>query len=183
MILGLTGSYCSGKDTVADYIVKKRNFKHFSLSDIIREAMTKDGVEITRENLIIFGTKLRIENGDGVLAKLAAAKMNDTDNFCITSIRHPSEVQELKSKKSFILINVDAPQKVRFQRMLKRKRHGDPQTIEKFIELEKKESQSSGSGQQLLKTAELADIIFINDFDEIEILERKIDEMLAKILK
>ena len=182
MILGLTGSYCSGKDTVADYIVKKHNFKHYSLSDIIREAMRKEGVEITRENLIVFGTKLRAENGEGVLAKLASAKMNATDNFCITSIRHPSEVQELKTQKNFILVNVDAPQSIRFQRMLKRKRHGDPQTLEKFTELENKESQSSGPGQQLAKTAALADITFINDCDEIEVLERKIDELLVKLL-
>ena len=26
MIIGLTGSYCSGKDTVADYIVKNNGF-------------------------------------------------------------------------------------------------------------------------------------------------------------
>ncbi|MDR2427358.1 MAG: AAA family ATPase [Endomicrobium sp.] len=69
MIIGLTGSYCSGKDTVADYISQKHGYKHFSLSDVIREIMKEAGLEPTRENLITFGTNLREENGNGVLAK------------------------------------------------------------------------------------------------------------------
>ena len=56
MIIGLTGSYCSGKDTVADYIVKNNGFTHFSLSDEIRLLMKEQGIEPTRENLIKFGT-------------------------------------------------------------------------------------------------------------------------------
>jgi dephospho-CoA kinase len=181
MIIGLTGSYCCGKDTVAEYIVKKHAFIHFSLSDVIREVMRKEGVDIIRENLIVFGTRLRRENGNGVLAKLVIEKMADDKNYCITSIRHPDEVFQLRTKKDFVLINVDAPQKIRFERMLSRKRLGDPDTLEKFIELEKKESQSSGAGQQLVKTAELADIIFINDVNDINLLSQKIDNLLAQI--
>jgi dephospho-CoA kinase len=181
MIIGLTGSYCSGKDTVAECIVKKHHFIHFSLSDVIRDAMRKEGIETIRENLIVFGTKLRSQNGNGVLAKLVIKQMDDKNNYCITSIRHPDEVCELKKKKDFTLINVDAPQEIRFERMLKRKRAGDPQTIEKFIELQNKESQSSGSGQQLVKTAQLSDITFINDFNDINLLEISIDNLLDKL--
>jgi len=181
MILGLTGSYCSGKDTVADYIVSSQNYGHFSLSDIIRDAMKEAGIEPTRENLIVFGSNLRAENGNGVLAKKALLKMESGKNYCVTSIRHPDEVAELKKSGNFILINVDAPVEMRFARMQKRKRPGDPQTLEKFIELEKKESQTSGSGQQLAKTAALADIVFINDFDNIELLHEKILELIKKI--
>jgi dephospho-CoA kinase len=181
MILGFTGSFCSGKDTVAGYIVEKYNFIHFSLSDIIREVMKKEGIETTRENLIVFGTKLRKENGNGALAKIAEKKMNEKNNYCITSIRHPDEVKELRKNKNFILINVDAPQNIRFERMIKRNRAGDPETLEKFVELEKRESQNSGPGQQLTKTAQMADIVFINDTNDIKILARKIDDLLEKL--
>ncbi|MDR2191713.1 MAG: AAA family ATPase [Endomicrobium sp.] len=181
MIIGLTGSYCSGKDTVADYIVNSQGFGHFSLSDIIRDAMKENGIEPTRENLIVFGSNLRAQNGNGVLAKKAISKMEDGKNYCITSIRHPAEVAELRKNGGFVLINVDAPIKTRFARMQKRQREGDPQTLEKFIELEKRESQTSGAGQQLTKTAALADIVFINDFNGVEILYTKIDELLKKI--
>ncbi len=56
MIIGLTGSYCSGKDTVADYIVGKSGFLHFSLSDEIRLIMKEQNIEPTRENLIVLGS-------------------------------------------------------------------------------------------------------------------------------
>jgi dephospho-CoA kinase len=181
MIIGLTGSYCSGKDTVADYIVNSRGFGHFSLSDIIRDAMKEEGIEPTRENLIVFGSNLRYKNGNGVLAKKALSKMEEGKNYCITSIRHPAEVAQLRENGAFVLINVDAPIEIRFARMQKRKRKGDPQTLEKFIEFEKRESQSSGSRQQLTKTAALDDIVFINDFDGIELLHTKIAELLDKI--
>jgi dephospho-CoA kinase len=79
------------------------------------------------------------------------------------------------------LINVDAPQDVRFERMQKRKRHGDPQTLEKFVELEKKESQTSGSGQQLRKTANMADITFINDSNDMATLKATVDNLLEDL--
>ncbi len=181
MIIGLTGSYCSGKDTVADYIVKKHAFGHYSLSDIIREVMIKEGIDTTRENLISFGTKLRADNGNGILAKKALEKMEEGENYCITSIRHPDEVNELRKRKDFILVNVDAPVNIRFARMQSRKRPGDPKTLEKFIELEKRESQSQGSGQQLAKTAEMADITFINDSDSLDALHNSVDALLHKL--
>ncbi|MDR2818805.1 MAG: AAA family ATPase [Endomicrobium sp.] len=181
MIIGLTGSYCSGKDTVADYISQKHGYKHFSLSDVIREIMKEAGLEPTRENLITFGTNLREENGNGVLAKKVLEKAKDEGKYCITSIRHSEEVNELRKRKDFVLINVDAPQDVRFERMQKRKRPGDPQTLEKFVELEKKESQTSGSGQQLRKTANMADITFINDSNDMATLKATVDNLLEDL--
>ena len=181
MIIGLTGSYCSGKDTVAEYIVKAYGYGHYSLSDVIRDVMKNEGVEPTRENLIAFGTNLRAKNGNGVLAKKVLSLMEEGQNYCITSIRHSDEVTELKKRKDFVLINVDAPQNARFERMKKRQRTGDPETLEKFLELEKKESQTSGSGQQLVKTAKMADITFINDSDDIETMKAGVDGLLKKI--
>ncbi|MDR1522949.1 MAG: dephospho-CoA kinase [Endomicrobium sp.] len=181
MIIGLTGSYCSGKDTVAEYISQKHGYIHFSLSDVIRETMQENAIELTRQNLIVFGTNLRKENGNGILAKKVLDKIDLYGKYCVTSIRHPEEVNELRERKDFVLVNVDAPQKVRFERMQKRKRCGDPQTLEKFIELEKQESQSDGSGQQLIKTAKLADITIINDSDDMHTLESRVDELLKNI--
>ncbi|MCL1972697.1 MAG: AAA family ATPase [Endomicrobia bacterium] len=181
MIIGLTGSYCSGKDTVADYITAKHGFSHYSLSDVIRECMKDEGVEPTRENLIVFGTNLRVQNGNGILAKKVMSKIQDGKNYCITSIRHPDEINELRKRKDFILINVDAPQSIRFERMQKRKRAGDPETLEKFIEFEKRESQSEGPGQQLAKSAEMADIVFINDVNNLEALNIKIESLLNSL--
>ena len=181
MIIGLTGSYCSGKDTVADYIVNKYNFGHFSLSDEIRLLMKQANIEPTRENLISFGTNLRQTEGNDVLAKSVIKKFEQGKNYCITSIRHTKEVEKFKTIKNFVLINVDAPQQIRFDRMQKRKRPGDPATLEKFIELEKKEAQSSGSGQQVALCCKMADIVFVNDTNNINQLYSNIDNLLNEL--
>jgi dephospho-CoA kinase len=145
--------------------------------------MKEKGIEPTRENLIVFGTNLRAQYGNGALADKVLQKMRKGADYCITSIRHPDEVSELKKNPDFVLINVDAPAAIRFDRMIKRKRPGDPQTLEKFIELENKESQTQGPGQQLSKTAAMADITFINDSDCVEILKTKIDALLKNLSK
>jgi len=181
MIIGLTGTYCSGKDTVAEYIVSNYGFGHFSLSDEIRFLMKEAKIEPTRENLIVFGTNLRKNEGNDVLAKSVIKKFEPGKNYCITSIRHSKEVEKFKTIENFVLINVDAPGIIRFERMRKRKRPGDPETFEKFAELEKKESQSSGSGQQVALCASMADITFINDASGIAELHSKIDSLMSEL--
>lgn len=181
MIIGLTGACCSGKDTVAEYISKKYGYKHYSLSDILRGIMKEKGIELTRENLATFGTELREESGNGILAKKALEKIDLNGRFCITSIRHTGEVEKLRERKDFILINITAPQSMRFERMRNRKRSGDPQTLEKLTELEEKESQSKGHGQQLKKTADMADINFTNCSNDMSSLKIAIEKSLKYI--
>jgi dephospho-CoA kinase len=101
MILGLTGYSCSGKDTIAEYVVRRYGYKHYSLSDVIREIMKERNIELTRENMITLGTRLRREYGDNVFAKRILEKTRLNDKCCITSIRHSDEVRELKKKTYF----------------------------------------------------------------------------------
>jgi len=182
MIIGLTGSYCSGKDTVADYLVSKKGFSHISLSDIIRQELKKAGIKPTRENLIKNGTRIRQEKGDGYLAEKALTEIACSKDYIITSIRHPAEIAELKKKSDFRLIFVDAPSKLRFERMQKRKRVGDPQTFAQFVTFENLESKRTGSGQQLQKCAALADIN-IQNAGKLASLKAKIDNLLNKLKK
>jgi len=183
MIIGLTGSYCSGKDTVAEYLVSRKGFEHRSLSDELRKVLKPRGIEPSRENLIRYGTELREKKGNGILAKMVLKSAKAGRDYCITSIRHPAEVEILKKRKDFVLINVDAPPDIRFSRMRKRNRPGDPETFEKFLEFEKKESQDSGPGQQLAKTAGLASVQFMNDSNSIEELFSKVNQLLATLQK
>jgi dephospho-CoA kinase len=101
MIIGLTGYSCSGKDTIAEYIVRRHGYKHYSLSDVIRKIMKERNIEFTRENMITLGIKLRREYGNNVLAKRILEKTNLNGKYCITSIRHSDEVRELKKKTFF----------------------------------------------------------------------------------
>jgi len=51
LIIGLTGKNCAGKGTVAEYLAKK-GFVGYSLSDIIREELSKKKIERSPKPLV-----------------------------------------------------------------------------------------------------------------------------------
>jgi len=179
MIIGLTGTYGAGKDTVAAYLEKSRGFTHYSLSDVLRLELEKMGLQPTRENLIRTGTELRQNEGSSVLAKRILTNFKKGNNYIVTSVRHPAEISELKKHEGFFMVNVDAPAEIRFERLTKRARSGDPETLEKLLEMEKLESQTSGPGQQLGECRKLADYTLLNDVPNLQTLHRRIEEMLS----
>ncbi len=180
LIVGVTGLYCSGKDTFAEYLEKK-GFVHFSLSDLIREDMERKGIEITRDNLIKHANKLREKYGHGVLGERALHKMQSGD-YVISSIRHPAEAKELMKAGAFFLIEVTAPIKIRLKRIKARKREEDPMTLSELKKKEKSESQKSGAGQQLTNVMKMAKIKVAND-KNLKKLQGKIDKLLKDLRK
>jgi len=161
MIMGVTGKNASGKDVFADYLIKK-GFVHYSLSDILREELKKEGKESTRENLIAKGNALREKFGAGILAKRVAEKIKKSKNYIITSIRSPGEINELRKLEGFILIALEAPVELRFKREFERKKETAVKSIKEFKELEEKELRGNENSQQLLKCIEMADETIIN---------------------
>ncbi|MBT7903247.1 AAA family ATPase [Candidatus Woesearchaeota archaeon] len=178
IVIGLTGTNCAGKDSVAEYLVAK-GFIHLSLSDIIREELKLRKQPITRDNLIELGNELRKNYGYGVLAERALRKVNKVpgERYVISSIRHSDEAKKLKKHKNFFLINVDAPVKIRFDRMTKRNNAGDAKTLKEFKSLEKREFAKSGAGQQIGLVIKLAKITILNNAGEDE-LHNKVDSLL-----
>jgi dCMP deaminase len=183
MIIGVTGFYAAGKDTVANYL-KEQGFIHISLSDFIREECRKRKKPLTRENLIVMGNELREKYGNGALAHQAVLAFQEFKNHVVTSIRHPEEVNTLRQRKDFILVFVDAPIETRFQRYLGRAKEEDKDTLtlEAFKANEQREMQAEGSGQQLQRCKQMADIILRNDKD-LTSLNAKLDKILAKYLE
>jgi dephospho-CoA kinase len=68
LYIGLTGPNASGKGEVAR-ILAARGFTLHSLSDVVREEATRRGLDHSRENLILTGTALRQQRGEGALAE------------------------------------------------------------------------------------------------------------------
>ncbi|MBS3105951.1 AAA family ATPase [Candidatus Woesearchaeota archaeon] len=158
MIIGLTGKNAAGKGELAKHIQSK-GFAYFSLSDALREEATKRGLGHSRDTLINLGNELRKKFGNGILAKRISEKIKKSakKDFVIDSIRNPGEIEELRKNKGFLLIGVVTGQKIRFQRLLKRRRIGDAATFEEFRKQEDRENNDEASGQQLDKCLELAD--------------------------
>jgi len=181
MIIGLTGKNGSGKGVVADYL-KSGGFIYFSLSDIIREEIKSQGKKICRETLIETGRKLRTDGGPSVLAEKLLGKLDIDKNYIVDSIRNPAEVKTLKKRNDFHLINVEADQKIRFERIKTRARENDPTTFKKFVELEKKELKSADpAAQQLVDTAKLADLTIENN-ESMRELEQKVRDILINLM-
>lgn len=180
MLLGLTGLYAAGKDTLAEFLENK-GFVRRSLSDELRKEALVHGIPLTRENLIGLGTELREKEGNGVLAKRALTGTYPSTNYCFISIRNPAEVEELKKHGDFSLIYLDTPIELRFERARARNREQEAKTFEEFKRMEEKEYHNpNSSGQQLLKVKEMADFVITNE-GTVEQLYEKTEEFLDKL--
>lgn len=182
MIIGVTGYLCAGKDTIGDYLKKEKNFIHISLSDFIKEELEERNMDTSRENFRNHANKQRENHGNGYFAKKAVEKIDNSQNYVVTSIRHPSEIEALRENKLFRMLFVDADQKTRHERLLKRNDHKDEESksFEKFKENEKKEENKEGSGQQLSKCKEMSDIMISND-STFEELYKNLDEIVNAV--
>jgi len=181
MILGVTGYFCSGKDTLAAYLEQK-NFVHISLSDLIREELRARGEEITLERLTATGNALRRRYGAGALSVRALRRMNDFSRYLVTSIRHPAEVEVLRLRPDFSLLFVDADRRLRYERCAGRSRPGDNlQTFEEFVAAEERQlAADDPNGQQLAACREEADVVLLNN-GTVEAFREQIHETLQRL--
>jgi len=182
MIIGVTGFFAAGKDTVAD-ILMRRGFKHVSLSDIIRSEIRARGEELTIPRLTATGNALRTEFGPSVLAERALDVLPAFGDAVVTSIRHSAEVQALRARPDFVMLFVDAPIRVRYERSLGRARDGDPVSFEDFEAAERSQMESNDpNAQQLAACRDLADCVLQNDAT-LSDLEARIEEALRQAMR
>lgn len=120
-VVGLVGPIASGKGTVVK-IFEERGFASSSLSDRIREEITKRGQEITRQSLTEVSNELRNTFGNDILAKRISEiiERSRSDKFVIDAIRNPYEIMFLKQKYNARIIAVTAEQKKRFEHFVNR---------------------------------------------------------------
>jgi dCMP deaminase len=164
MILGIAGLYASGKGEAVDFLVA-RSFVALSLSDVIREELARRGEAETRERMIETGNALRAAEGPGALARRLLPRLQRDRNHVIDSIRHPAEVEVLRSASPhFRLVWIEAAEATRLARIRTRARPGDPASLDDLQRLEGRELGSDDpSAQQLEAVRALADDVIVND--------------------
>ncbi len=173
-LIGLTGTNGAGKGEVAG-ILMKNGYAYVSLSDEVREDLRKRGKEITRDRMIAAGNALRRRYGADILARRAMKKVRG--RAVIDSIRNASEVAFLRRQEGFILVAVDAPARLRFERVQKRGREESASTLEEFAAKEKEEMRGGRREQQLRRCMRLADLTIVND-GPLASLRRQVKERL-----
>ena len=178
MIIGLTGTNASGKTTIVDHLVSQ-NFEYHSLSDILREELSRLGNEPTRENLIRIGNELREKNGASILADKIKSRLSST-KVVIDSIRNLAEVLTLKKLNNFYLVAVDAPVEIRYQRAINRKRMENITTLDEFILMENREKSKNSHHQNIDECMNQADFT-INNHSSLDELKQSIDKIIKEI--
>jgi dephospho-CoA kinase len=183
-VIGLTGTIGSGKEFVKEIIKKKYDCYDVSLSGAIMN-MAKNNPKLSRKDLQEMGNQLRQKYGAHLLAKVSTEFMpREKPVMIVDGIRNPGEAEWLRKtyKNNFILVGVDAPQQMRFERIQKRGRPLDPKTFEEFDQLDRRD-QGEGEpayGQHVKKCLEMADIMINNDGNESEI-NAKMQEIFSRI--
>ncbi len=184
MIIGLTGTKASGKGEIAE-ILKKRGFIYSSLSDRVREEAVFRGLNnYTIKELQDIGNELREKFGNEIWAKKTLELIKEQGkNFVIDGIRNLGEIEEFKKQGNFFLIAVDAPQKNRFEWLIKRGRESDPKTYEEFLVMDGRDKGLAelDTGQQVIKCMEQADFELIND-RTLEEMQKRVEDLYEKIL-
>ena len=178
MIIGFAGTFGSGKDTLADYLKTKYKLLHVSTGDIIREFAKEQYGSIERPVLFKMATYLRSNYGPAFLVERSIEKYNANtklyDGVIVSGLRSIGEAKKIKELGG-ILVYIDAPIEVRYNRMIQRNRDNETQiTLKDYKEREKKEMSSGVSDEDfnIKRIGEMADITLINNLPKEQFYEK-----------
>ncbi len=188
IIIGLSGTNGSGKDTIADLLVEKYGFLHADATKMLGDELDKRGLSHERINKSALSAEWRREHGMGVIVDKAVElyKQGDYAGVIVGSLRHPGEVDRVHALGGKV-IWVDADIKVRYDRVTKndRGRVEDRKSLEEFIEEQEREMRPSGDEATLNMSGvkEKSDIFIENNGNDIEEFKRQAEQKLAGIVK
>lgn len=188
LLIGVVGLNGSGKDTFAKFLVDNYNFAHRDLGQEIRDELKRLGKNyLDRAEMIALGNERRQKFGFNYWVKKALEARKPAQNFIVTSVRNPSEVEEIKSRGGCI-VETFADIKVRYARTVARVKsdpnaHGDVASFEEFKGKEELELKSADpSKQQNLKCISMADYRLDNN-GSVEDFKKSVAELFGKLSK
>jgi dephospho-CoA kinase len=185
IVVGIVGTLCSGKEATKRILMERYTAYHVTLSDVIRAELEKKKGLFNRVTLQDMGNEMRKKYGSEILAKLAISYLpRDKQMIIVDGIRNPGEIGYLKKNfgNKFVLLAVDAPQEVRWQRMQRRSKTTDLKNFEEFLDADKRDLGEGEPvwGQQVKACMEQADFTVMND-GSLEDLKIKINEIFKGI--
>ena len=179
MIIGVIGTNGAGKDAVAKYLAEKLNWPSFSMSDELREMAKTQGLTTDRPVLQKLGNGLRAKHGGDYISNLVLQKRSN--DFIVSSIRNPQEIEPFKATGHFVLLMVNADKRVRYERSKTRMRSSeDNMTFEEFVAIEEGEYDGGVNDLRLKPVFALADVIIEND-GTYEELAWKLDKFIEEV--
>ena len=164
-IIGITGTLGAWKGTVVDYLVEKKDYDHFSVRAFLTEEIERRNLPVDRDSMREIANELRAEHGPAYVVKQLFLKAQQWyKDAIIESIRAVGEVTALKEEDNFFFLWVDADQKLRYERAVKRGSETDHVSFEEFQRQEALEmSNTDPSKQNLGACMQLADKVVFNN--------------------
>ena len=187
IIIGLSGTNGSGKDTIAYVLAESFGFLHADATKMLGDELTKRGLSHERENKANLSAEWRREYGMSAIVDKAVQLFdkNTHKGLVVGSLRHPGEADKVHELGGTV-IWVDADPKVRFDRISAndRGRVEDKKTFAQFIAEEEREMHPVGDAATLNMSAvkERADVIIVNNGSDIEAFKQEVTERLQSIL-
>jgi len=180
MIIGISGTFGSGKDTIAR-LFEERGFQHESTSDILRDKLRENKIPLTQPNLHHFSNVFAKELGGEFLSKAAVGRKKDKD-LVVSGVRSPGDVKYLKSLSDSFLLFVNAPIEVRYKRIVDRAREGENKiSFSEFKTREEREIKGFDV-QNITFCKESADYLIENS-GSLNEAEKKVEDILTKLRK
>ncbi|EGC48731.1 deoxycytidylate deaminase [Histoplasma capsulatum var. duboisii H88] len=132
MLIGLCGGICSGKNSVAEYLIQKHGFHQLQLSHRPNHLLGQNELPPS------FGSQ-GPKNGAHVFQTvdelLDFVTRRWQDRWVTTDIWDEATLERLLMRPYFLLVSVDAPVSLRWSRFSERawRRQLDPPDLEKFV--------------------------------------------------
>ncbi|CZS92089.1 hypothetical protein WAI453_000077 [Rhynchosporium graminicola] len=149
MLIGLCGGICSGKQTIADYLVQHHSFTQLHLrqehingisfaSIDISEDEDSGGAKRPKAKTLVNGTKiknLKANTFNTIESLLDFITKNWQEPYVTTDIHTEPILDALSRRPFFILVSVDAPIHIRFKRFQERASSTSPNitSLEDFV--------------------------------------------------
>ena len=184
MIIGITGTIGSGKDTLMELLKNEYGFKHYSVRAYLTERLEEEGIEINRTAMTNLANALREENHPAyIIEQLFLKAKKEGGNAVIESIRTPGEVDFLKEHSDFYLFAVDADPNLRYERVQERKSATERVDFNTFMAEEQREmSNDEPHMQNIAACVRLATHRFRNNAS-IDMFYKRVRKALEKELQ
>lgn len=173
-IIGIAGTNGAGKDTLGELLADRCGYKFVSVSDILREELTKQDIPHEREHMSNLSTEWARTHGPGVLsmktieAYVEVEKAEGYKGLVIGSIRRPAEAHAIQDEGGIVLW-VDADRRTRYERLQggARGRVTDTLSFEDWSAEEDREMHPETDDPTILNmsaTRDTCDMKLMNDF-------------------